>query len=223
MFTGLVAELGRVTALEVSSSSCTLSVRAQKMLDGLRIGDSIAVNGACLTVIRISSDGFTADVMPETFRRTAFLDLKTGDPVNLERALRPMDRLDGHIVAGHVEGVGTIKSVVREENAVLYFIGASPDILRYVVEKGSIAVDGISLTVTKVDDTGFGVSVIPHTLKETSLGYKKAGSVVNLETDILARYVEKLLQGKRGADPQDGAPDDTGGGLTREFLLENGF
>ena len=230
MFTGIVAELGTVERMADSSTDCRLTVRARQVLPGVKIGDSIAVNGVCLTVVHLQGNSFTADVMPETVRRTTLHLLQPGDKVNLEKALRPADGLDGHIVQGHVEGVGTIRSIVPEGNALVYRINTPRELLRYIVEKGSIAVDGISLTVTEADATGFGVSLIPHTAKMTTLGYKSAGDAVNLETDIMARYVEKLLgvrqnemhsaggslaiaEEKPGPDPE----------LTEEFLLKNGF
>jgi len=230
MFTGLIAALGTVERLAEGSTSCRLTVRAPQLLSGVKIGDSIAVNGVCLTVVHLRGDTFTADVMPETVRRTALHLLQPGDRVNLEKALRPTDGLDGHIVQGHVEGVGTIQQIISEGNARVYRIQAPGELLRYIVEKGSIAVDGISLTVTETDDSGFGVSLIPHTAKMTTLGYKSAGDAVNLETDILARYVEKMLgMDKKGngfsdrhkpgaAENENSEPE-----LTEEFLLKHGF
>ena len=230
MFTGLIASLGTVERLAEGSTSCRLTVRAPQLLSGVKIGDSIAVNGVCLTVVHLRGDTFTADVMPETVRRTTLHLLQPGDRVNLEKALRPTDGLDGHIVQGHVEGVGTIQQIISEGNARVYRIQAPGELLRYIVEKGSIAVDGISLTVTETDDSGFGVSLIPHTAKMTTLGYKSAGDAVNLETDILARYVEKMLGiDKKGngfagrhkpgtAENKNSEPE-----LTEAFLLRHGF
>jgi riboflavin synthase len=230
MFTGLIASLGTVERLAEGSTSCRLTVRAPQLLSGVKIGDSIAVNGVCLTVVHLRGDTFTADVMPETVRRTTLHLLQPGDRVNLEKALRPTDGLDGHIVQGHVEGVGTIQQIISEGNARVYRIQAPGELLRYIVEKGSIAVDGISLTVTETDDSGFGVSLIPHTAKMTTLGYKSAGDAVNLETDILARYVEKMLgMDKKGngfagrhkpgtAENKNSEPE-----LTEAFLLRHGF
>ena len=230
MFTGLIASLGTVERLAEGSTSCRLTVRAPQLLSGVKIGDSIAVNGVCLTVVHLRGDTFTADVMPETVRRTTLHLLQPGDRVNLEKALRPTDGLDGHIVQGHVEGVGTIQQIISEGNARVYRIQAPGELLRYIVEKGSIAVDGISLTVTETDDSGFGVSLIPHTAKMTTLGYKSAGDAVNLETDILARYVEKMLAiDKKGngfagrhkpgvAENNNSEPE-----LTEAFLLRHGF
>ncbi len=225
-----LARLGTVERLAEGSTSCRLTVRAPQLLSGVKIGDSIAVNGVCLTVVHLRGDTFTADVMPETVRRTTLHLLQPGDRVNLEKALRPTDGLDGHIVQGHVEGVGTIQQIIPEGNARVYRIQAPGELLRYIVEKGSIAVDGISLTVTETDDSGFGVSLIPHTAKMTTLGYKSAGDAVNLETDILARYVEKMLgMDKKGngfagrhkpgtAENNNSEPE-----LTEAFLLRHGF
>ena len=230
MFTGLIAELGTVERLAEDSTTCRLTVRAPKILPGVKIGDSIAVNGICLTVVHLQGNGFTADVMPETVRRTTLHQLQPGDKVNLEKALRPTDGLDGHIVQGHVEGVGKIQQVTPEGNALVYRIEAPRELLRYIVEKGSIAVDGISLTVTDADGLGFGVSLIPHTAKMTTLGYKRAGDMVNLETDILARYVEKMLgfqKTQQYSDARHTAADDeqlpSDSELTEEFLLRHGF
>ena len=232
MFTGLIAELGTVERLAQSSTSCRLTIRGRKIMPGIKIGDSIAVSGVCLTVTHLHGRSFTADVMPETVRRTTLHQLQPGDRVNLEKALRPVDGLDGHIVQGHVEGVGQIMEITPEGNALVYRIGAPRDLLKYIVEKGSVAVDGISLTVTGTDETGFSVSLIPHTAKMTTLGYKQAGDGVNLETDILARYVEKMLglqqSEKHSQDrPAAIAGEKPGSGsdteLTEEFLLRHGF
>ncbi|MBQ8919858.1 MAG: riboflavin synthase [Acidaminococcaceae bacterium] len=231
MFTGLIAELGTVERLAESSTSCRLTVRVPKILQGVKIGDSIAVNGVCLTVVHLQGNRFTADVMPETVRRTTLHLLQPGDKVNLEKALRPTDGMDGHIVQGHVEGTGTIQQIVPEGNALVYRIAAPAELLRYIVAKGSVAVDGISLTVTEADGEGFGVSLIPHTAKMTTLGYKAAGDAVNLETDILARYVEKMLglgkvgemlfDSRRTAFAEKGT--DSEPEMTEEFLREHGF
>ena len=230
MFTGLIASLGTVERLAEGSTSCRLTVRAPQLLSGVKIGDSIAVNGVCLTVVHLRGDTFTADVMPETVRRTTLHMLQPGDRVNLEKALRPTDGLDGHIVQGHVEGVGTIQQIISEGNTRVYRIQAPGELLRYIVEKGSIAVDGISLTVTETDDSGFGVSLIPHTAKMTTLGYKNVGDAVNLETDILARYVEKMLgMDKKGngfaGRHKPGAAENniSEPELTEAFLLRHGF
>lgn len=217
MFTGLVAELGTVQRLARQGSSYHLTVGAKKVLDNLKIGDSVAVNGACLTVVRMDEGGFTADVMPETVRLTNIGSLQPGSKVNLERTLRLCDGLDGHIVSGHVEGLGTISEQRPEGIAVVVTIATPPELLKYIIKKGSIAIDGISLTVTEVTDTSFSVSLIPHTAKETTLGFKKVGDSVNLETDILGKYVEGMLTWNK--QTQAGKADT----LNMQTLLENGF
>ena len=201
MFTGIVEEMGTVRRLNQSPNRCELELSAAKVLEGTQIGDSIAVNGVCLTVIRMDKDHFTADVMPETLRRSNLGQLKTGSKVNLERAMA---------ADGRFGGTGTIRSMQPEGNAVLVTISAAPELLRYVVEKGSIAIDGISLTVAKVSHTDFTVSLIPHTGEETTLLKHRSGEIVNLETDIIGKYVEKLMQPKSG-------------GVTMELLQQNGF
>ena len=217
MFTGLVAELGTVQRLARQGSSYHLTVGAKKVLANLKIGDSVAVNGACLTVVRMDEGGFTADVMPETVRLTNIGSLQPGSKVNLERTLRLCDGLDGHIVSGHVEGLGTISEQRPEGIAVVVTIDTPPELLKYIIKKGSIAIDGISLTVTEVTDTSFSVSLIPHTAKETTLGFKKVGDSVNLETDILGKYVERMLTWNK--QTQAGKADT----LNMQTLLENGF
>ena len=217
MFTGLVAELGTVQRLARQGSSYHLTVGAKKVLANLKIGDSVAVNGACLTVVRMDEGGFTADVMPETVRLTNIGSLQPGSKVNLERTLRLCDGLDGHIVSGHVEGLGTISEQRPEGIAVVVTIATPPELLKYIIKKGSIAIDGISLTVTEVTDTSFSVSLIPHTAKETTLGFKKVGDSVNLETDILGIYVERMLTWNK--QTQAGKADT----LNMQTLLENGF
>ena len=216
MFTGLVAELGTVQRLARQGNSYHLTVGAKKVLENLKIGDSVAVNGACLTVVRMDDSGFTADVMPETVRLTNIGSLQPGSKVNLERTLRLCDGLDGHIVSGHVEGLGTISEQRPEGIAVVVTISTPPELLKYIIKKGSIAIDGISLTVTEVTDTSFSVSLIPHTAKETTLGLKKVGDSVNLETDILGKYVERMLTWNQ---KQEGKADT----LDMNMLLENGF
>lgn len=210
MFTGIVEEVGTVRRLTQTPNRCELELTASKILEGTQIGDSIAVNGVCLTVIRMGTDGFTADVMPETLRRSSLGTLKSGSPVNLERAMAANGRFGGHIVAGHIDGTGKIQSMQPEGNAVLVAIAAPPDLLRYVVEKGSIAIDGISLTVAKVSHSDFTVSLIPHTGEETTLLRHCPGDLVNLETDIIGKYVEKLMQPLQG-------------GVTMELLQKHGF
>lgn len=212
MFTGIIEEIGKIKSVKRGSKSVVLEVEARKVLADTRIGDSIATNGVCLTVVGKGNDGFSADVMPETMNRSNLGLLKPGDPVNLERALCLNSRLGGHLVAGHVDGTGKIVSKQQDENAIWLTVGAAPEILRYIVEKGSVAIDGVSLTIAYVDEQIFKVSVIPHTQEETTLVKKKIGDVVNLENDMIVKYVEKLMgQGK----PK--------GGLTLDSLVANGF
>lgn len=215
MFTGLVAELGTVQRLDRQGESYHLTVSAVKVMQNLKIGDSVAVNGACLTVVDMHDSVFTADVMPETVRLTNIGSLHAGDKVNLERTLRLCDGLDGHIVSGHVEGLGTIISRRPEGIANVVEIAADARLLRYILPKGSIAIDGISLTVTAVTDSSFSVAIIPHTAQETTLGFKGVGDKVNLETDIIGKYVERLLN--------TGAYGKSEKQLDKNILLENGF
>lgn len=210
MFTGIIEEIGTILQREETANRCALTISAKKVLTDTKIGDSIAVNGVCLTVTDFKKDSFTADVMPETLRRSSLGQLKTGSAVNLERAMAADGRFGGHIVAGHIDGTGKISSLRPEGNAVLVTVSTTPDLLRYIVEKGSIAIDGISLTVAKVTHSDFTVSLIPHTGEETTLLKHRPGEIVNLETDIIGKYVEKLIQTKKS-------------GVTMELLLENGF
>ena len=215
MFTGIVEEMGTIQAIRRGRSSAVLEIQAETVLSDVHIGDSIAVNGVCLTVTSFSAPGFTADVMHETLDRSSLSRLKGGSRVNLERAMAADGRFGGHIVAGHVDGVGTVTALRRDDNAIWYTIQAGPEILRYVVEKGSITIDGISLTVAAVAEGGFSVSIIPHTAAQTVLGERREGDLVNLETDIIGKYVEKLLS--PGPGPK------AGGAITREFLTRYGF
>lgn len=217
MFTGLVAELGTVEELARQGESYHLTVAAKKVMNNLKIGDSVAVNGACLTVVHMDDNAFTADVMPETVRLTNIGSLHAGDRVNLERTLRLCDGLDGHIVSGHVEGLGTIVSQRQEGIAVVVSFTAESRLLKYILPKGSIAIDGISLTVTEVTETGFSVSLIPHTAKETTLGFKTVGDKVNLETDIIGKYVERMLGFNAPKEQEHGET------LDMNMLMKNGF
>ena len=192
MFTGIVEEVGTMQGVRMGSQSGEIHLQASKVLEGTQLGDSIAVNGVCLTVTRMTGDGFSADVMPETLRRTNLGQLKPGDPVDLERAMAADGRFGGHIVSGHIDGTGIISRIKEEGNAVWIYISAPQSILNLIVEKGSVAVDGISLTVAAVSDKEFAVSVIPHTRENTALSGKKTGAVVNLENDIIGKYVQKL-------------------------------
>ena len=215
VFTGIVEEVGTVTAVDRGRCSAVLTIRAETVLEDARVGDSIAVNGICLTVTGRTAEHFTADVMHETLDRSSLAGLKPGTEVNLERAMAAGGRFGGHIVSGHVDGVGRVQSVRRDDNAVWYTVSAPPHLLRYVVEKGSITVDGISLTVARVDASTFAISAIPHTVAQTVLRNRRPGDLVNLENDIIGKYVEKLLT----PAPETGAA----GGITKEFLAQYGF
>ena len=219
MFTGIVEELGQVKALSLRGNSGTLTVKAKKVLEGTKIGDSIAVNGVCLTVTNMKNNEFSADVMAETVRRSSLGALRDGSYVNLERAMAADGRFGGHIVAGHVDGVGTIAAIEQDDNAIWFTITAPEQVLRYVVEKGSITIDGISLTVAAVDGEGFSVSTIPHTVAQTNLSQRRRGDPVNLETDVVGKYIEKLLRPEE-TKPHTPANEST---LTKEMLLRCGF
>lgn len=219
MFTGIVEELGTVKAISAGAASIQVTVCARKVTADLAVGDSIAVNGVCLTVVRFGGGDFTADVMPETMRFTAFAQLKIGDTVNLERALTLSSRLGGHIVSGHVDGLGKIIETIREDNAVVIKVTAADSLLKYMIKKGSVAIDGVSLTIAGLGKDWFSISMIPHTAAVTTLGRKKAGDFVNLENDVIGKYVERLLSNGNGA--KSAVPP--GSNLTRDFLSRYGF
>lgn len=194
MFTGIVEEVGTVEETGVSGRAGTLVISAGRVLEGTAVGDSIAVSGVCQTAVAIQGSRFTVDVMPETLRRSTLGERRPGDPVNLERALAVGGRLGGHIVNGHVDAVGTVRSRRREENAVIFEVTVEPVLTRYIVPKGSVAVDGISLTVVSSAGGMFSVSAIPHTIEETTLSSAGPGTRVNIEVDVLAKYVESLME-----------------------------
>ena len=219
MFTGLIEETGTLQSISRGSASCVLTVGCREVLENTKIGDSIAVNGVCLTVTSLGSNYFTADAMPETLNRSSLGELRTGSLVNLERAMPADGRFGGHIVSGHIDGTGKIEQIQSDANAVWYTVSAPAQILRYIVEKGSITIDGISLTVAYVDEKVFKVSIIPHTQKVTALHEKRIGSIVNLECDIIGKYVEKLITPYTPEKEED----SSGGGLTEEFLRSHGF
>ena len=214
MFTGIIEELGTVGAMDRRSDSIRLTIEAKKVLEGTQLGDSIAVNGICLTVTSLGPSYFTADVMRETMRRTGLADVRNGSQVNLERALQVGSRLGGHIVSGHIDGVGRIISITTDGIAKVIRIGIPDTMAPFIVEKGSIAIDGISLTVAAVTPDSFTVSIIPHTIANTTLLTKREGSIVNLETDMIGKYVHNFTVDytQRGK-----------GKLTLEKLIENGF
>lgn len=215
MFTGMVEEIGTVVDFETSQNVLRIKVQASKVLEETYLGDSISTNGVCLTVTDIGKNYFYADVMGETVRRSNLGTLKKGDKVNLERAMAANSRFGGHIVSGHIDGKGKVTSYEKEGNAVWITIDTDREILKYVVEKGSIAIDGISLTVAYVDDRKFKVSIIPHTSEETTLLKKKIGEEVNLECDVIGKYVEKLLGFNKKNDEKKS--------ITMDFLINNGF
>lgn len=220
MFTGIVEEVGAIKNIKRGQHSAVLTIQAKTVLEETRIGDSIAVNGICLTVTRLFPDGFSADVMHETLNRSSLAGLTAGSVVNLERAMPANGRFGGHIVAGHVDGVGHIANIRRDDTAVWYTVHAGPEILRYVVEKGSITIDGISLTVARVDSQSFAISAIPHTVSVTVLADRKPGDIVNLETDIIGKYVEKLFHFPQ----EEAAPaPKQSSGITKEFLTRYGY
>ncbi len=217
MFTGIIEEKGQVKAIQRGAQSSVLTIAAKYIMDDVKIGDSIAVNGVCLTVTSCTSSQFTADVMHETLRRSSLGDLGMGSTVNLERAMAANGRFGGHIVSGHIDGTGTIVNIEKDDNAYWFTITADSKIMNYIIEKGSIAIDGISLTVAKVSADRFSVSVIPHSMAQTTLKERKMGDTVNLENDCIGKYVEKLL----GKAPEDNTPAGTR--ITKEFLAKYGF
>ncbi|MEA3505842.1 MAG: riboflavin synthase [Bacteroidota bacterium] len=217
MFTGLIEEIGTVRNIKKTATSVQLTISAKKILADVKQGDSICTNGACLTVTALDSVSFSVDVMAETVRKTNIKNLKPGSKVNLERALCVGDRLGGHMVSGHIDGIGVIKDFKREGISVWVTISTNSDILKYIINKGSITIDGISLTVAYVDDTIFKVSIIPHTAGETTLLDKKPGDIMNLECDIMGKYIEKLMFHK---EKEQSVPKKD---IDLNFLIENGF
>jgi riboflavin synthase len=218
MFTGIIEELGVVANIKRSGESFVLTIDAKTILKDVHLGDSISVNGVCLTVTSFTTSQFTVDVMPETVKASSLQSLKRGAKVNLERAMAAGGRFGGHFVSGHIDGTGVIKSKKQVENAVYYEIEASPEILRYVIERGSIAVDGTSLTVFCVTDGTFTLSLIPHTLSESIIGLKESGDIVNLECDMIGKYVGHFLT--RG---QNTGNQKSSSGISASFLEEHGF
>ena len=215
MFTGIIEEVGKVVSIKKGAKSSILTIQGRKIFEDLKIGDSVAVNGVCLTVTSFSKNIFIADVMNETLIRSSLGDLSDGSLVNLERAMAANGRFGGHIVSGHIDGTGSIIKIQRDDNAIWYTITTSDNLMKYIVEKGSIAIDGISLTVAKVDCKSFSVSIIQHTANETVLSHRSVGDNVNLENDIIGKYVEKLinLRDKKKIESN----------ITREFLMKNGY
>ena len=217
MFTGIVEEIGHIVSVQRHAFSQIITISASDILGGTNIGDSIAVSGVCLTVTSIGSKQFSADVMHETINKSSLGNLRAGMAVNLERAMPANGRFGGHIVSGHIDGTGTITKYTKEENAIWVTIKAPDEILDLIVEKGSICIDGISLTVATVSDQDFQVSIIPHTAKETTLIHKKVGSLVNLENDIVGKYIKKLMENNQEEQAKKAS------GLTMEMLEEYGL
>ncbi|MDR2714668.1 MAG: riboflavin synthase [Coriobacteriales bacterium] len=238
MFTGIVEEIGSIASVRRGQASSTLTVTGKAVLENTYLGDSIAVDGVCLTVTQLTKTSFSADVMHETLKRSTLGELKPNTAVNLERALPANGRFGGHIVSGHIDGRGTIRTITKDDTALWYTIETSKDLLRYIIQKGSIALDGISLTVAGVTEQGLSVSLIPHTAATTTLSQKKVGDAVNLEVDLIGKYVERLLEldgsktfeangraksganhGERSEKHQQAA----GSTITAEFLARQGF
>ncbi len=217
MFTGIVEEIGRMRVVKSGEKSARMTLEAHTVLEEVSLGDSIAVNGVCLTVVSYDARAFTVDVSPETLRSTTLGELRPGDAVNLERALPARGRFGGHMVSGHVDGVGRVSTITREGNATVITFSAPPAILELSVPKGSIAVDGISLTINTLDASTFSVSIIPHTGERTTLLNRRPGDRVNLESDLIGKYVHRFLSRRN----QEGGGHDAG--LSMDFLSEHGF
>ena len=216
MFTGIIEEIGTIHSVKRAQNSLTLEISGTRIFDDLKIGDSVAVNGVCLTATTIGANRFTADVMPESVKMTTLLNLSAGSPVNLERAMAANGRFGGHVVAGHVDGQGNIIGKDHVGNSIVFRITTSSDILHYIIYKGSITVDGASLTVSKVGQGWFEISIIPHTIGNTILQYASIGTTVNLETDIFGRYIEHFM---KGSSQESTTPSK----VTMDTLLRNGF
>lgn len=216
MFTGIVEEIGKIVKVEKGAKSSRLTIGGKVIFSDLKLGDSVAVNGVCLTVTGYTNEHFTADVMNETLLRSSLGSVKIGSDVNLERAMPANGRFGGHIVSGHIDGTGTITKIDKDDIALWYTIAAGPKVMRYIIVKGSVAIDGVSLTVAKVSDTDFAVSLIPHTAGKTILGLKKPGDTVNLENDALGKYIEHFLKFESNKKENKTA-------ITKEFLTKAGF
>jgi riboflavin synthase len=219
MFTGIIEGLGKITNIRSAGEGKRFSIDAGFNLDGSKIGDSIAVNGACLTAVTIAKSRFEVDVSPETVDKTTLINIKVGEQVNIERALRLSDRLDGHLVSGHIDGTARITHKNRQANAIIVGFTVGQSLARYMIPKGSVAIDGISLTINTCDKQNFEVSIIPHTADITTIGIRQVGDAVNIETDMIGKYVEKFLTSKNTTDNNDGTKKP----VDMEFLLKTGF
>ncbi len=220
MFTGIIEGLGTISAIHPSGQGSRISIVSDFDLTGTRIGDSIAVNGACLTAVSLQASRFSVDVSPETLKRSVLGRIKLGERVNLERALRLSDRLDGHLVSGHIDGMGTLRERKTLANAIIITFGVGQSLSRYMIEKGSVAVDGTSLTINRCDSSTFEVSIIPHTAGLTTVGFKKVGDAVNIETDMIGKYVERFVLNR---EPVDRKPGPSDGGIDMAMLAKSGF
>jgi riboflavin synthase len=219
MFTGIIETMGTIAAFRPAAGGGRMEIRADRALSSTKIGDSIAVNGACLTAVELSGAVFSVDVSPETMMRSTLGNAKSGTRVNLERALRLSDRLDGHLVTGHIDGQGIIKYIKDQGNILVVGCSVEKALARYLIKKGSVAIDGISLTINACDQNNFEVTIIPHTAKITTIGIKKAGDAVNIETDIIGKYVEKFITGNEYTEGGSMAKS----GIDMEMLAKNGF
>lgn len=218
MFTGIIEAVGSILSMQSKGQDISLRIQSGKLdLADVKLGDSIATNGVCLTVVALPGDGYVADLSVETLKRSSFADARVGQKVNLEKALMPTSRLGGHLVSGHVDGVGSVVAITPQGRAVDYWIEAPAELARYIAEKGSITVDGISLTVNGVDGARFRLTIVPHTTQETTIAQWSVGTRVNLEVDVIARYLERLILGDKAASPQKSS------GVTMAMLAENGF
>lgn len=215
MFTGIIEEIGIIQSIKKNNKSSVLSIQGKKIFEDIHMGDSISVNGVCLTVTTFSNKTFTADVMNETLSRSSLGSLKNGSYVNLERAMSSSGRFGGHIVSGHIDGTGRIIKIKRDDNAIWYTIIVEDNLIRYIVEKGSVAIDGISLTIANVNKNSFSVSIIPHTSQETILSHRLVGDIVNIENDVIGKYVEKLITFEKNKKDESN--------ITMDFLINNGF
>jgi len=220
MFTGIIEGFGTISSIRPAGQGKKLIVRADFVLDKTKVGDSIAVNGACLTAVSIDGKQFEADVSPETLQKTSLGRIMIGDRVNLERALRLSDRIDGHLVSGHIDGIGSIQRRESRSNAIVVAISTAEELLSSMIKKGSVAVDGVSLTINSISKGFFEVSIIPHTAKLTTIGFKKSGDVVNIETDMIGKYVERFISNKLDHDNLNKQDDSS---IDLQFLAETGF
>ncbi|WP_419725915.1 riboflavin synthase [Terrisporobacter petrolearius] len=215
MFTGIIEEIGIIKNVKKNNKSSIITIQGKKIFEDINIGDSISVNGVCLTVTTFSNEIFTADVMNETLSRSSLSSLQNGSYVNLERAMSASGRFGGHIVSGHIDGTGKIIKIKRDDNAIWYTVTVEDNLIKYIVEKGSIAIDGISLTVANVNENSFSVSIIPHTSQKTILSHRLVGDIVNIENDVIGKYVEKLITFEKNKKDESN--------ITMDFLLNNGF